>query len=77
MVRIPQISGKEKDMRRILIRLGFHLVSQKGSHMKFVREFGGIKEMIVCPNHNVLRKGTLHDMLKKLDMSITRLKELL
>lgn len=68
MDKLPQLSGKE--MGRILIRLGFSLKSQKGSHMKFIRERDMRKEIIIVPNHKVLRKGTLNDILKKADLRL-------
>ena len=76
MDKLPQLSGKE--MGRMLIRLGFYLKSQKGSHMKFVRERDMRKEIIIVPNHKILQKGTLNDILKKIDArSPDRLKELM
>ena len=76
MPKLPQISGAE--MRRILIRLGFQYVGGKGSHMKFVRLSSmGEKESIVVPNHKILKKGMLHDILKKLGIRIEKFKELI
>lgn len=73
MDKLPQLSGKQ--MGRILVRLGFYLKSQKGSHMKFVRERDMRKEIIIVPNHKVLQKGTLNDILKKADIRSDDLKE--
>ena len=65
-------------MGRLLIRLGFDLKSQKGSHMKYVREQSGTREVIIVPNHKVLRKGTLHDILKKINLrTVDDLKDLM
>lgn len=75
MVRLSQISGKE--LGRVLVRLGFHFKSQKGSHLKFVRLHGGVKEVIIIPSHKVLRKGTLRGIFKQLSLDIESLKELL
>ncbi|MDP3934864.1 MAG: hypothetical protein Q8Q46_01440 [Candidatus Giovannonibacteria bacterium] len=36
----------------------------------------GAKESIVVPNHKVLKKGMLHDILKKLGLNIEKFKEL-
>ncbi|MBI3420643.1 MAG: type II toxin-antitoxin system HicA family toxin [Candidatus Sungbacteria bacterium] len=73
MDKPPQLSGKQ--MGRILVRLDFYLKSQKGSHMKFVRERDRRKEIIIVPNHKVLQKGTLNDILKKADIRGDDLKE--
>ncbi len=75
MDKLPQLSGKQ--MGRILVRLGFYLKSQKGSHMKFVRERDMRKEIIIVPNHKVLQKGTLSDILKKTDIRNDDLNELM
>ena len=75
MPKLPQISGQE--LGRIVFRLGFVLKSRKGSHMKFVRILGERKEIIIIPNHKVIRKGTLHDIIKQLNLDIKKLKDLL
>lgn len=75
MLKLPQISGKE--MGRVLARLGFVFRSQKGSHMKFIRLHDGTKEIIVVPNHKVLRKGTLGGILKQLNIGLEKLRELI
>lgn len=75
MVRLPQISGKE--LGRALTRLGFHFKSQKGSHLKFVRLHGEVKEVIIVPNHKIIRKGTLRGILKQLNLNIEKLEKLL
>lgn len=73
---MPQVSGKE--MRRVLERLGFNLINRKGSHMKFMRlRIDGGKEIIIVPDHKVLRKGTLHSTLKLLNLDIERFKKFL
>lgn len=74
MPRLPQISGKE--LGRVLTRLGFMFISQKGSHIKFTRAVTGSKEIIVIPNHKVIRKGTLRGILKRLNLDLEKLKEL-
>lgn len=73
--RLPQLSGRE--LSRVVLRLGFRFVSQKGSHMKFVRKTETGKEIIVIPNHKVLRKGTLSSISKRLNLDTEKLKEFL
>ncbi len=74
MSELPQISGKE--MGRVLVHFGFSLHSQRGSHIKYVRGGDG-KETIIVPNHKVLRKGTLHSILKQLNITVKELKKLM
>ncbi|HLC63025.1 MAG TPA: type II toxin-antitoxin system HicA family toxin [Candidatus Nanoarchaeia archaeon] len=61
-MKIPQISGKE--LVKLLQRQGFVVVRQKGSHIRLEKNTleGTIK--ITIPNHSVLKKGTLHHILK-------------
>jgi predicted RNA binding protein YcfA (HicA-like mRNA interferase family) len=74
--KLPQISGTE--MGRVLARLGFYSKSRKGSHVKFERKLpGGGKDIIIVPDHKVLRKGTLNGILKEIKLDIKKLKELL
>jgi len=75
MPKLPQISGK--DMGRVLARLGFMPKSQHGSHMKFSRLHDGAKEIIVVPNHKTLRKGTLGGILKHLNITLEKLRDLM
>ncbi len=61
-MRIPQISGK--DAIKILRKNGFVVIRQKGSHIRLEKNTpeGTIK--ITVPNHPVLKKGTLHQIIK-------------
>lgn len=75
MPKLPVISGKE--LGRVLTRLGFVFKSQKGSHMKFIRLRDSGKEIIVIPNHRVIRRGTLQGVLKQLNLNIEKFRDLL
>ena len=61
-MKLPQISGIELIKR--LREYGFVVVRQKGSHIRLEKNTpeGTIK--ITVPNHPVLKKGTLHHILK-------------
>ena len=74
MPKLPQISGKE--LGRVLTRLGFVFMNQKGSHMKFTRSVAGRKDIIVIPNHKIIHRGTLLNILKRLNLGIEKLREL-
>ncbi|MCK6462934.1 MAG: type II toxin-antitoxin system HicA family toxin [Candidatus Pacebacteria bacterium] len=75
MSKLPQISGKE--MARVLLRLSFEFKSQKGSHMKFIRKHSYGKEVVIVPNHKILRPGTLANILGKLNLDAEKLKDLM
>ncbi|MEK6959892.1 MAG: type II toxin-antitoxin system HicA family toxin [Nanoarchaeota archaeon] len=61
-MKLPQISGI--DLIKKLRDQGFVVVRQKGSHIRLEKNTpeGVIK--ITVPNHPVLKKGTLHHILK-------------
>lgn len=47
---------------RALERLGYSVVRQRGSHIR-LRHDGPPKHSISIPNHNPIKKGTLHGIL--------------
>ena len=61
-MKLPQISGLS--VIKILCRNGFVVVRQKGSHVRLEKNTpeGTIK--LTVPNHPVLKKGTLHQIVK-------------
>ncbi|MEK6933579.1 MAG: type II toxin-antitoxin system HicA family toxin [Nanoarchaeota archaeon] len=61
-MKLPQISGIE--FIKILKKFGFVVVRQRGSHVRLEKNTlsGTIK--LTVPNHQNLKKGTLHNILK-------------
>ena len=58
---------KPREVEKILARLGFMFVRQKGSHRIFVRDNIGI----TVPFHNKpLKKGTLRHIVKATGISV-------
>ena len=68
MPKLPQVSARE--MLRVLYELNFRIVTQKGSHIKLIRLVGGLKERVIIPNHKLIRKGTLRNILRKLNLLV-------
>ncbi|OGU58176.1 MAG: hypothetical protein A2X64_06940 [Ignavibacteria bacterium GWF2_33_9] len=62
------------DLVRALRRLGFIVDHQKGSHI-FLHN-PEIKISVIVPNHKEIKKGTLHNILKKINLTIDELKDL-
>jgi predicted RNA binding protein YcfA (HicA-like mRNA interferase family) len=61
-VKVPRhISGKK--LGKSLRKLGYIFVRQKGSHMRYATEQNGIHSVTI-PDHDPMRIGTLHDILK-------------
>lgn len=65
-------SGKE--VVSSLRRLGFYVDHQRGSHI-FLHHLDRNISVIV-PAHRELKKGTLNNILKKVGISVDRLREL-
>jgi predicted RNA binding protein YcfA (HicA-like mRNA interferase family) len=63
MPKLPQVSGKQTI--KALQKIGFVKVSQKGSHIKLVREKGNRKTIVIVPDHKVLKRGTLRNGILK------------
>jgi len=72
MLKIPQL--KPREVEKVLIKLGFEFVRQKGSHKIYIKESVGI----TVPRHNKnLKKGTLHQIIKASGVSATEFISLL
>jgi len=61
---IPVISGRKAI--KILVKLGFVVVRQKGSHVFLQRGH----DTVTVPLHDPLKKGTLNSILKQADVSL-------
>lgn len=61
-MKLPQISGI--DLIKILRKQGFVIVRQKGSHIRLEKNTINETIKITVPNHQILKKGTLHRILK-------------
>jgi len=66
-------SGRE--LVKALHRIGFIVDHQRGSHI-FLHNLEKNISMVV-PNHKEIKKGTLNSILKKANISIKDLKELI
>lgn len=76
MPKLPVVSGKETV--KALEKIGFTVISQKGSHIKLVRVRSSVKQTIIIPNHTVLKRGTLRNgILKTIPLSINEFISLL
>ncbi len=74
MSKLPQISAKE--LIKVLVKRGFIVISQRGSHIK-LRKLKPIKKTVIVPNHKIIRPGTLNNILKFAEINKEELKRLL
>ena len=63
------------DIVRALRRLGFIIDHQRGSHI-FLHNIEK-NQTVIVPNHKEIKKGTLHNILKSVKLSIDELKKLI
>lgn len=59
--KLPQVNGKS--VVKLLQRLGYRTVRQKGSHARLVGNSSAGEHHITIPVHHTLAKGTLNDIL--------------
>lgn len=64
--KLPVISGKT--LIAYLIRIGYRVVRQRGSHVRLEKETEAGTHNITIPNHNPIAKGTLNDILTKVSL---------
>jgi predicted RNA binding protein YcfA (HicA-like mRNA interferase family) len=76
MPKLPQVSGKQ--IVKSLKKIGFKKISQKGSHIKLQRIKAGNTQIIIVPDHKVLKKGTLRNgILNRIPLSVAEFLKLL
>ncbi len=66
-MKLPQISGRE--LIKKLAKFGFVVVRQKGSHIRLEKNTQEKIIKITVPNHNLLKKGTLNQIIKSADLT--------
>ena len=66
MPRLPQGSGAE--LERLLEKLGYTFVRQKGSHARLSLTTRIGTHHVTVPMHPVVAKGTLNDVLNAVSM---------
>ncbi len=73
MSPLPRISGRE--LVKVLVKVGFELKHQHGSHMILRRQDPWAQTVI--PDHKELDRGTLRAILRQTEVSIQQLNQLL
>ena len=63
MPKLRRLAGR--DVLTILHGFGFQQASQRGSHVKLVREVSGSRQVLTVPLHTELDPGTLRAIFRK------------
>jgi len=58
-----------REVIRKLEAFGFEYKSQKGSHMKYVKN-GNPTRITIIPNHDTIARGTLRSILEKANIDL-------
>ena len=66
MPKLPVISGDK--LIKLLIKLGYEIVRQKGSHIRLRKKTEIGEHNITVPKHREIAKGTLNDILSKVSL---------
>ena len=69
----PLLSGRA--LVKILTKLGYHKVSQKGSHIKMKKDATG--SIAIIPDHKELDRWTLKTILREAEIDEETLKQYL
>ncbi len=75
MTKLPVISGKK--LIKALVKAGFYVHSQRGSHVKMKKIVGEDTIIVIVPNHKVVSKGTLRDIIKDAGLTVKEFNKLL
>ena len=69
MPKLRRLAGR--DVLTILHDFGFLQVSQRGSHVKLVREVAGTRQVLTIPLHTELDSGTLRAIFRQVSRFIS------
>ena len=75
MPKLPDLSGKE--LIKALVKAGFVVMRQKGSHVILEKNTPTKKFITVVPLHSSLKKGTLSDIIRQAGLTREKLLSLL
>ncbi|MBX3320044.1 MAG: type II toxin-antitoxin system HicA family toxin [Nitrospira sp.] len=63
MPKLRRLAGR--DLLTVFQRFGFQSVSQRGSHVKLVREVAGTRQVLTVPLHPELDPGTARAIFRQ------------
>ena len=75
MAKLPRLSGKE--VIKILIKQGFNVVRQRGSHVVLSKITVEKKITTIVPMHTEIDKGTLLEIIRQAQLTREDFLELL
>ena len=73
---MPLKSLPFREVKRKLENNGFREVSQKGSHVKFIKESDNEIRTIIVPHHKEIALGTLRSILRQAGITVEEFESL-
>ncbi len=73
--KLPVISGD--DLVRVLEKLGYAIVRQKGSHVRLRHSTDPQRKSLTVPRHKTLKRGLLHRLLRDARITEEQLSDIL
>jgi predicted RNA binding protein YcfA (HicA-like mRNA interferase family) len=67
MAKLPVLSAT--DVIKVLVKLGFSISRQRGSHIILIRFEESKKRIVVVPNHKEIDPGTLLSIISQSGMA--------
>ncbi len=64
MPKLRRISGE--NLLKILVKEGFEVIRQKGSHVRLVKNDSDLRTFITIPLHKEIDRGTLKAIIRSL-----------
>ena len=68
MGELPQISGRK--LIKTLMKFGYTVVRQKGSHIRLVHILEKTKKPLTVPDHKVIGKGLMYKILRDAELDL-------
>jgi predicted RNA binding protein YcfA (HicA-like mRNA interferase family) len=73
--KLPSVSGRQ--LIRALERIGYHIVRQRGNHIRLRDETEPEHLPVTVPNHKTVKPGLLRKILRDANLSVDELIDLL
>jgi predicted RNA binding protein YcfA (HicA-like mRNA interferase family) len=73
---VPLKSLPFREVKRKLEKNGFQEVSQKGSHVKFIKESANEIRTTIVPHHKEIALGTMRSILRQAGITIEEFESL-
>lgn len=75
MPKLPSLSGDE--VIKCFEKLGYHIIRQRGSHVRLRHKVDKSKKPLTIPKHKTLGKGLLRKLIRDAEITVDNLLEII